>query len=105
GALRSEYAAVRYRGRAGGQDETPPWRVVGAVDGTTLEWTPSKPPGAPKTINLGDVVELKSAGPCVVKRQGADHPFYRGGYMTGGEPFNDEGDPDWVNVIPPSQYL
>jgi hypothetical protein len=25
--------------------------------------------------------------------------------MTGGQPFNGEGDPDWVNVIPPQQYL
>jgi hypothetical protein len=104
-ALGSEYAAVRYKNRTGGQEETPPWRVVGAVDGTMLEWTPAKPPGAPKTLNLGDVVEFKSAGPFLVKAQNADHPFYLGGYMTGGQPFNGEGDPDWVNVIPPSQYL
>ncbi|MEO7330177.1 MAG: IgGFc-binding protein, partial [Minicystis sp.] len=75
-ALGSEYAAVRYKDRTGGQDEAPPWRIVGAVDQTTLEWIPAKPPGAPKTINLGDVVEFKSAGPFVVKSQNSDHPFY-----------------------------
>jgi hypothetical protein len=33
------------------------------------------------------------------------HPFYLGAYMTGGAPFGGEGDPDWVNVITPSQFL
>lgn len=103
-ALGTEYVAVRYRGR-GGMDEAPPWRLVGAVNGTALSWTPLTPPGAPATLNLGDVIEFPAAGPFVVKSQDGDHPFYLGGYMTGGEPFGGEGDPDWVNVIPPQQYL
>jgi hypothetical protein len=118
-ALGSEYVAVRYRGRGatldggmpGGVDESVPWRLVGAVDGTTLTWIPSAPSGAPSMLNLGDVVEFSSTGPFVVSSQGPDHPFYLGGYMTGGGlppdmgPFNGEGDPDWVNVVPPLQYL
>jgi hypothetical protein len=103
-ALGSEYVGVRYRGR-GGMDEAPPWRLVGAVDGTALTWTPAAPAGAPKTIGLGEVVEFPAAGPFTVTSQAADHPFYLGAYMTGGAPFNGEGDPDWVNVIPPQQYL
>jgi hypothetical protein len=104
-ALGSEYVGARYRGRMGGQDEVVPWRLVGAVDGTMLDWQPSTPPGAPKTIGLGEVVEFPAAGPFTVTSQAADHPFYLGAYMTGGAPFNGEGDPDWVNVIPPQQYL
>jgi hypothetical protein len=103
-ALGNEYAAVRYRGR-GGMDEAPPWRLVGAVKGTKLTWTPSTPMGAPTTLDVGQVAEFSSTGQFVVASQDADHPFYLGGYMTGGEPFGGEGDPDWVNVIPPSQYL
>ena len=103
-ALGSEYAGVRYRGRMG-MDETPPWRLVGAVTGTQLEWEPSTPPGAPTSLNLGDVREFTAAGPFVVRSQDNNHPFYLGGYMTGGSAFNNEGDPEWVNVIPPSQYL
>ncbi len=103
-ALGSEYAAVRYRSRSV-VEETPPWRIVGAVDGTTLTWTPKAPMGAPDKIDLGQVVEFPAAGPFVVASQDADHPFYLGGYMTGGEDFGGEGDPDWVNIIPPSQYL
>jgi hypothetical protein len=105
-ALGSEYTAVRYRNRGTtGVEEAPPWRIVGAVDGTTLDWTPKAPTNAPTTLKLGEVVEFSAAGPFVVKSQDPAHPFYLGGYMTGGEPFMGEGDPEWVNVIPPSQYL
>jgi hypothetical protein len=103
-ALGSEYTAVRYRGRKG-QEEAPPWRVVGAVNGTTLSWTPAPPLGAPVTLALGEVFEFNAAGPFVVKSQDKDHPFYLAGYMTGGENFDGEGDPEWVNVIPTAQYL
>jgi hypothetical protein len=103
-AFGNEYAAVRYRGR-NGMEETPPWRLVGVVDGTELEWSPDKPNGAPDVLNRGEVVEFTSAGQFVVRSQDLDHPFYLGAYMTGGATFGDEGDPEWVNVIPPSQYL
>ncbi len=103
-ALGSEYAAVRHRGR-GGNEEAPPWRLVGAVKGTKLSWTPMAPMGAPTTLDLGQVVEFPSTGEFVVASQDAEHPFYLGAYMTGSEPFNGEGGPEWVNVIPPSQYL
>ena len=39
-ALGNHYAAVRYRNRFIGQEETVPWRIVGAVDGTTLTYSP-----------------------------------------------------------------
>jgi hypothetical protein len=104
-AMGSEYVAVRYRGRGGGMDESVPWRLVGLVDATALTWTPSTPPGAPKSLAAGQVVELNAPGPFVVKSQDAKHPFYLGAYMTGGGAFNGEGDPDWVNVVTPAQYL
>lgn len=120
-AMGSEYVAVRYRGRGadvdggvpdGGSDEAVPWRLVGAVKGTNLTWLPSLPPGAPKTIDLGQTVEFIAPGPFVVSSQDMMHPFYLGAYMTGGgDPpptptgFAGEGDPDWVNVITPAQYL
>ena len=78
---------------------------VGAVDGTQLTWTPGPPSGAPTTLNLGQVSEFNSTGPFVVKSQDADHPFYLAQYMTGGDSFGGEGDPEWVNVIPTAQYL
>jgi len=109
-ALGNEYAAVRYKSRKANVEEVPPWRIVGAVDGTTLSWEPATPPGAPKTINNGQLVEFSASGPFVVKSQDKDHPFYLGQYMTGGAPFGPTtsagvGDPDWVNVIPPPQFL
>jgi hypothetical protein len=89
-----------------------PWRLVGAVDGTTLTWTPTTPTGAPTGIDHGQVKEFSAPGPFVVKSQDGDHPFYLGGYMSGGGTtadggpgFGGEGDPDWVNVITPAQYL
>ncbi|MCY1066074.1 IgGFc-binding protein [Nannocystis sp. RBIL2] len=103
-ALGNEYVAVRYRNRTG-QEESPPWRMVGMVDGTQLTWTPSKPAGAPDTLSLGQVAEFNSSGGYTVKSQDVDHPFYLAAYMTGGENFNSIGDPEWVNVVPSAQYL
>lgn len=113
-ALGHEYVAVRYRDRVPGKAEAPPFRIAGAVDGTALTYEPKAPVGAPKTISLGETVTFRSDEPFVVRSQDADHPFSLGGYMTGGgeiddmvspQSFGARGDPEWVNVIPPEQYL
>ncbi|MDC0718778.1 IgGFc-binding protein [Nannocystis bainbridge] len=105
-ALGSAYVAVRYKNRlAMGVEETPPWRLVGTVDGTMLTWEPGKPAGAPDTLSLGQVAEFAAAGPFTVRSQDSEHPFYFAGYMTGGQLHDNRGDPEWVNVIPSEQYL
>jgi hypothetical protein len=111
-AMGSEYVAVKHRNRTG-YDEQPPWRFVGAVDGTTLTYDPPVA-GAPATLNKGEFVMFTTASNFTVKSQDASHPFYVGGHMTGvysqGQDFSVPtfsagGDPEWVNVIPPQQYL
>lgn len=108
-ALGSRYVAARYRNRYDGQEESPPWRLVGAVDGTVLSWEPAPPPGAPTTLKSGQVAEVKSPGGFVVKSQDYKHPFYLSAHMAGCGTFNNvldcRGDPEFVNVIPPEQYL
>jgi len=104
-ALGSQYVAVRYRTRSPPVEEIVPWRFIGAVDGTTLTFDPPQP-GAPTALNAHQLVELDASGPFVVSSQDANHPFYFAQYMTGGLPFNaGDGDPDYVNVISPTQYL
>jgi hypothetical protein len=109
-ALGHEYVAVRYRNRFPGQEESPPWRVVGAVDGTLLTWDPAPPSMAPLTLKSGELVEFRSSGPFSVKSQDDKHPFYMSAHMTGcqeTDPTESDcrGDPEFVNVIPPQQYL
>jgi hypothetical protein len=104
-ALGSEYVAVPHRPRGGMMSESVPWRIVGAVDKTKLSWLPDKPAGAPDTLDLGTVLEFESTSGYVVTSQDDQHPFYLSEYMTGGELFDSEGDPDWVNMVPPHQYL
>jgi hypothetical protein len=108
-ALGHEYVGVKYRDRYQNTPESPPWRVVGAVDGTTLTWEPSAPTGAPTTINAGQMVEFATGGPFVVKSQDDQHPFYMAQYMTGCTAYwtnsDCRGDPEFVNMIPPQQYL
>lgn len=109
-ALGHRYAAVRYRNRFAGVEETVPWRFVGAADGTTLTYSPSTPPGAPTTLALGQVAEFNAPGQFVVQSQDPDHPFYVSAHMTGCQrtnpTFDDcRGDPEFVNVIPLEQYL
>lgn len=117
-ALGSEYVGVRYRNRYTGQEESPPWRLVGAANGTVLTWDPSPPSGAPTTLSLGQVVQLETNGPFVVSSQDAQHPFYVSAHMTGGAVYDPSqqpnggsetpdgrGDAEFVNVIPPAEYL
>jgi len=105
-ALGHEYVGVRYRNR-GTTNETPPWRIVGAVDGTQLTYEPSTPTGAPLALNHGQVAQFNSAGLFVVKSQDDQHPFYMSAHMTGGGDVNPSGrgDPEFVNVVPPAEYL
>jgi hypothetical protein len=109
-ALGSEYVGVRYRPRDPAQPaEAPPWRIMGAVDGTTLTYDPPTPPtGAPTTINSGELVLFVSAGPFSVKSQDAMHPFYVAAHM-GGQNYEGgdylTGDPEHVNVMPAAEYL
>lgn len=116
-ALGSEYVGVRYRNRYEGKEESVPWRMVGAADGTTLTWEPMTPPGAPATLALGQVVQFTAPGPFVVRSQDDKHPFYMSAHMTGAAKYDPEqqtpptgkadgrGDAEFVNVIPPGEYL
>ena len=110
-ALGSEYVAVRYRSRST-TEEVVPWRLIGVVDGTQLTYEPSPPLGAPSTLGAQQLVEFAAPGPFVVRSQDAEHPFYLASYMTGGESFpapgfpnGGIGDPEFVTVVPPAQYL
>ncbi len=108
-ALGSEYVAVRYRDRVAGQDESVPWTLIGAVDGTTLSYDPSPPAGAPTTLSGGQMVRFNASSPFVVTSQDDKHPFYLDGHMTGRQALaknpQGEGDPEYVTVIPAKQYL
>ena len=101
----SEYAAVTHASRAPDHDEAEPWRLVGAVDGTTLTHQPAAPAGAPRGIGRGQFVEFTTAAPFVVRSQDAEHPFYLAAYMSSGMPFAGAGDPEFVNVAPTAQFL
>jgi len=111
-ALGSEYAAVRYRNRLQSFDEKPPWRIMGVVDGTTLTYDPPVSLG-PTSLKRGQVVEFDEGNQFVVKSQDSKHPFYFGAHMTGcfslpgnyGSPVGCAGDPEFVNVVPPAQFL
>ncbi len=104
-ALGHEYVAVRYKSRDWPNEEATRWRIVGIVDGTLLTWEPQKPPNAPTTINLGEVIEFEATGPFIARSQDSGHPFYFAEYMTRGAPFANVGDPDWHNLVPAAQYL
>jgi hypothetical protein len=104
-ALGSEYVGVMYRPRAG---EPAIWRLIGAVDGTQLSWTPDV--GGPATLNQGQVVEVITGTPFVVSSQDEDHPFLMFTHMSGSQwnQLNNSGgfgDVDFVISVPPQQYM
>jgi hypothetical protein len=105
--LGHSYTAVRYRDRRGtltSENEQVPWRLVGAVDGTTLQYDPPQA-GAPAALAAGQLVEYDASGPFTVSSQDDKHPFYMSAHMTGGSAQGDLGDPDYVNVVPPEAWL
>jgi hypothetical protein len=111
-ALGHEYVAVRYRNRYAGQEESPPWRMVGAVDGTVLSYDPAPPMGAPLTLSRGQLAEFDASGPFMVKSQGDTHPFYMAAFMTSCDFVNPNnpnyvdcrGNAAFVDVTAPQQY-
>jgi hypothetical protein len=107
----------------------PPWRIVGAVDGTTLTYDPAVS-GAPTTLKEGQLVEFAGPNAFHVKAQDDQHPFYlaahRPGYdcdaahqqippvkalgydyvAVGNEAtYYSVGGPETVNIVPPAQFL
>lgn len=102
-------------------------RIYGNVDGTTLTYPEGKPPGAPDTINAGDVVQIPAmptgqpAAQCMTT---ADHcmlntPFVVEGsasfavasFMVGGvlqmpgtDATNSQGDPSFSMEVTPEQF-
>jgi hypothetical protein len=111
-ALGYEYAPAPYTTRrADLMPESLPYRIVGTVNGTTLTYDPPVA-GAPVTLSLGQYVDFEATGAFDVKSQDAMHPFYLGQMMTGCEvtsgsrpPGGCIGDEEYVNVMPPAQFL
>ena len=97
--------------------ESIPYRLVGAVDGTTLTFDPAIA-GAPATLARGQIVDLSSDAAFVVSSQDAMHPFALGQVMPtanlagGSRPgaqnsmFGPQlGDEEFVVLFPPEQFL
>jgi len=107
----------------------PKWRIVGAVNGTTLTYDPPVA-SAPKTLSQGQLVEFDGPAAFDVKAQDDKHPFYLAAHRPGGDcdaahqqipavqalgyeyvAIANEttnyaiGGPETVNVVPPAQYL
>ncbi len=98
-----EYAAVGHRDRTF-KPENRRWRIVGAADGTKLTFDGGGPGEA--NIGRGSVLEFQSDDPFVVKSQDSDHPFLMFAYMSSSLALDmSYGDPDFVRVVPPEQYL
>lgn len=79
-----DYVAVRHADRWNDVKEQPPWRIIGAVDGTKLTYDPERPAGAPVQLNRGELAIFEADAPFAVSSQDAVHPFFLSGHMTGG---------------------
>jgi hypothetical protein len=102
-ALGYRYAGVMYRPRVPTETSTY-WRVVGAVDDTQLTWSTNV--GGPTRLGKGQSVWFETGKPFVVSSQDLQHPFMLFGYMTSSMHVEEGyGDPDFVLMVPPQQYL
>jgi len=106
GAFGMEYVAPPYRTR-GNAPESIQYRLVAAVDGTTLTYDPPIP-GAPPALTAGQAVDFETTLAFRIVAQDEDHPFYVGQIMAGnGVAGNGDGkgDEEYVNILPPAQWL
>jgi hypothetical protein len=91
----------------GSAPESVRYRIVGMVNGTALVFDPPVA-GAPPTLELGQKVDFESVSAFAVSSQDAQHPFYLSQIMPGCSVpgnSNTDGDEEWVNLLPPAQYL
>ena len=116
-ALGSVYVAAPHADRKpAGSPDPRVFRIYGAVDNTMLTYDP--PGVGPASVNQGQMVEIRTTAPFTVTSQDSDHPFSMFTYMTGAGGENDPagsdydpnwvggwGDPDFVRLVPPPQYL
>jgi len=118
-ALGFEYVGAPYATRrADLAPESIPYRFVGAVNGTSLKFDPAVP-GAPTSLNLGQVADFESSVAFKVTSQDKDHPFIVTQMMPGAKTtsgsrpgavvdifgLKDLGDEEHVNIMPPAQFL
>jgi hypothetical protein len=85
-------------------------RLVGAVNGTTLTYTPSAPTGAPSSLAKGQVADFLFSSAFVVNSQDTQHPFYASTIMTSCEASGTGGgsicgDTEFINAVPPDEYM
>lgn len=98
------------------QEESIPYRFVGAVDGTNLNFDPPIA-GAPSSLAQGEMVNFEAIGAFHVSSQDKNHPFFiaqsmPGGLVTGGSRpgwtvdigNNGLGDEEWLAMLPPQQF-
>jgi IgGFc binding protein len=117
-ALGNEYVAAPHGDRKPANIATDPrvFHIYGAVDGTQLTYEPAGLGSA--TVDEGGMVEIRTSTPFVVRSQDMNHPFAFFTYMTGAGDDSDPGgsdydpnwvggwgDPDFVRMVPPPQYL
>ena len=77
GAWATEYAVTGHPQRRPGKKDDPSlFRIVAAKAGTTFEYDPSPPLGAPASLDAGGLAVFGSSTPFVVRSQDAEHPFY-----------------------------
>jgi hypothetical protein len=103
-ALGYEYVAAPHGDRKPVSEDRI-YRIIGAVDNTKLTYDP--PNVGPATVNLGQVVEIRTATPFTVRSEGSNQPFLMFTYMSGAGEQGEGGwgDADFVRMVPPKQYM
>ncbi len=122
-ALGHEYVGAPFATRRADQvEEAIRYRFVGVADGTVLALDPAVP-GAPATLERGQIADFLATGPFRASSQDADHPFAAAQMMdTANVPSGSVagasaaycasfglapmlGDEELVVMLPPAQYL
>jgi len=88
------------------RDDPAEYRLVGAFDDTALLYCPSRPPGAPASIDAAEVVTFTTDRPFTVRSAEREHTFALAQFLLSYEAIGPDraGDPSMLLVPPSAQF-
>ena len=101
------YAAAPPPGPSGTVDNLAGYRVTGSFDGTSLQYSPATPAGAPATIDAGETVRFQTDQAFTVTSGDPDKPFSITQFLLSNQviaPLGQAGDPSMITLPAVEQF-
>lgn len=102
----TEYVAAPPPSASGPGDDPAVYRITGSFDGTSLQYCPRRPAGAPSELDRYETIQFETDRPFVVTSRDANKPFAVTQFLESNGALNDDnlGDPAML-VLPATEQF